>query len=209
VGIELVFAHTPAYPDDAPLLKARSLRGLADAEVAALQSLLEGQVDENLGMPMIYTLITSAQDWVNERAAEMAVPVVDPEAERKQREEEEEARIAALRAHGTPVTPETFKEWKLRFDAEMQVAKMELQDPGLSAAAAKGKMTGKAWFLQQEAQHIEIEEPDLEEDEEDGEGSRSDWSGEDNEEGFDENAEFSDEDDEDMLNDMLASRLEY
>jgi len=48
-----------------------------------------------------------------------------PEEERKRAEEEEERRIAEMRKYGTPVTPESFAEWLVRFKAEaaLQAAK--------------------------------------------------------------------------------------
>ncbi|KAG7673412.1 hypothetical protein KSW81_006624 [Nannochloris sp. 'desiccata'] len=201
VMAEVVFSHTPNYPDEPPLMKARSLRGMSDADLAILQSVLDGQVEENLGMPMVYQLITAAQEWITEKGTEMAQPVLDPLAEEKKKRAAEEERIAELRRHGTPCTVETFKAWKEKFDAEMALAKSSIQD-STTAGAVKGKMTGRAWFLQQEAQHIEIEEPELsdEEHEEDGEGSRSDWSGEDRTDYFGKQLiEGSSEDDEDVL----------
>lgn len=198
---EVVFSHTPKYPDEPALMKARSLRGMSDAELAILQSVLDGQVEENLGMPMIYQLITAAQEWITEKGTAMAQPVLDPLAEEKKRRAAEEERIAELRRHGTPCTVETFKAWKEKFDAEMALAKSSVRDP-VTASAVKGKMTGKAWFVQQEAQHIEIKEPELSDDEneEDGEGSRSDWSGEDRTDYFGKQLiEGSSEDDDGVL----------
>lgn len=193
-------------------MKARSLRGLSDGDVAALQAVLDGQVEENMGMPMVYQLITAAQEWITEKGTALAAPISDPEAEEKKRREAEEFRIAELRRHGTPVTPENFAAWKAKFDAEMALAKAGLNES--AAVVAKGKMTGKAWFLQQEAQHITIEEPDLEDDEEDGEGSRSDWSGEDQTDYFgkqllegedeDDFLDADDEDDDEILEAYLA-----
>jgi RWD domain len=189
---EVVFSHTATYPDEPPLMKARSLRGMSDGDVAILQSILDGQVEENLGMPMVYQLITAAQEWITEKGIAMAQPVLDPLAEEKKRRAAEEERIAELRA------------------------KSSIQESTTAAAAVKGKMTGKAWFLQQEAQHIDIEEPELsdEEHEEDGEGSRSDWSGEDRTDYFgkqliegdseyDEDLLDDDDDDEDFLDEYL------
>jgi hypothetical protein len=211
---EVVFSHTATYPDEPPLMKARSLRGMSDADLAILQSVLDGQVEENLGMPMVYQLITAAQEWITERGTAMAQPVLDPLAEEKKRRAAEEERIAELRRHGTPCTIETFKVWKEKFDAEMALAKSSIQDPAV--VAGKGKITGRAWFLQQEAQHIEIEEPELsdEEHEEDGEGSRSDWSGEDRTDYFgkqliegDSDEDILDDDDDDDDDDFLDEYL--
>ena len=210
VVAEVVFSHTPNYPDEPPLMKARSVRGLSDADIALLQAVLDEQVEENMGMPMIYQLITAAQEWITDKGSSLSAPIFDPEVEEKRRREAEEARIAELRRHGTPVTPENFNEWKVKFDAEMALAKASMQDTAV--VAVKGKMSGKAWFLQQEAQHIAIEEPDLEEDEEDGEGSRSDWSGEDPRDYFgkellEDGDDFPDVDDEDDDDDILNAYL--
>ena len=90
-----------------------------------------------------------------EKASSLSVPVSDPAAEEKRRRDAEEARQAELRAHGQPVTPEAFTAWKARFDAEqaLERAKLEGKDAG---EERKGRLTGKQWFLQQEAQHIEV-----------------------------------------------------
>jgi RWD domain len=190
VKAEVVFAHTPTYPDEPPLVKARSLQGLDDADVRTLQALLEEQIDANMGISMIYTLVSAAQEWLNDKALALSGPSFDPEAERKRVQEAEDARIAALRAHGTPVTVETFAVWQERFEAERALSKATTSD-----AAAEGRPSGKQWFLQQEAQHLDIVEPELEDDETDGEGSRSQWSEE----------EFSDSD-EDFIDSFLGDK---
>ena len=46
---------------------AGSLKGLSDADVGALQRLVDEQVAENLGMPMIYTIIAAAQEWLRDK----------------------------------------------------------------------------------------------------------------------------------------------
>ena len=52
---------------------------------------------------------------------------VDPAAARKAEEEAEERRLAEIRSHGTMVTPQTFAEWKQRFEAEMALQRGSLQ----------------------------------------------------------------------------------
>lgn len=88
------------------------------------------------------------------QATQVDAPVLDPEAERKKREAEEEARIAAIRAHGTAVTPENFAEWKAQFDIEMALQRSKLQEG--TVIEKQKRLTGKQWFLQQEAQHLEV-----------------------------------------------------
>ena len=58
------------------------------------------------------------------QAAQMAEPApLDPAAARKAAEEAEERRLAEIRSHGTPVTPDTFAPWKERFYAELKAAR--------------------------------------------------------------------------------------
>ena len=57
------------------------------------------------------------------QAAEGKAPVVDPAEAKKAAQEAEERRLAEIRALGTPVTPETFNEWKEQFYAETALAR--------------------------------------------------------------------------------------
>jgi hypothetical protein len=141
---------------------------------------------------------------VQEKASSLAVPSHDPEAEERRRREAEEERLAELRRHGHPVTPEAFADWKAGFEAEQALERAKLEDG--RSEERKGRLTGKQWFLQQEAQHLEVEEPELEADEEDGEDDRQDW-GSSGEEG--EGLDYDDDDEsdeEDLLEELLASK---
>lgn len=73
-------------------------------------------------------------------AAGQGTAPVDPAAARKAEEEAEERRLAEIRSHGTMVTPQTFAEWKKRFDAEMALQKAKLQG---SRAAPLCRHTGQ------------------------------------------------------------------
>ncbi|KAI8463800.1 MAG: ubiquitin-conjugating enzyme/RWD-like protein [Monoraphidium minutum] len=224
LALELLFAHTPTYPDEAPCLKPRSVRGLSDADIADLGRALDAVVAENLGMAMVYNLVTAAQEWLAARLAGKAAP--DPEAERKRADAEEEARHAALRAHGRPVTAAAFAEWKIAFDAEAAAAaarggggEAKGGGGGGGGGGGEGRMTGKAWFLKQAAagevvSGSEEEEGDDDDDEEGEEGEEGDAAGGagGDDEDEDEDDEFDvDEDDEgsdegDMLESYLAQK---
>jgi hypothetical protein len=105
-------------------------------------------------MAMVYNLISAAQEWVQDKAASMALPSSDPEAEKRRALEAEEARLAELRRHGHPVTPESFAEWRVKFDAEQALARAKLGDG--KAEDKEGRLTGKQWFRQQEEAHLEV-----------------------------------------------------
>ena len=184
------------------------MKGLSQFDTESLQSLIEATAEENAGLPMIYQLVTAMQEWVTEKANELAAPARDPEAEIRKAREAEENRLAELRAHGTPVTPETFEAWRNKFEAELKLANSSLTNE--PTTLVKPKLTGKAWFLQQEASHVDIIEPALEEDEEDGEGSRRSWSGDDENEDENESEDDFDlgsDDEDDVLDAYMSSAI--
>ncbi|KAK9919135.1 hypothetical protein WJX75_009630 [Coccomyxa subellipsoidea] len=195
--LELVFAHTPTYPDEAPLYKARSVRGISDADIAGLNKSLSEQVEENMGMAMIYALVSAAQEWLREKVSQgEVVTSIDPEAARKAEEEAEERRLAEIRSHGTMITPQTFAEWKSRFEAEMALSRAKLTGEG-GEKKDKG-LTGKQFFRQLEANNEQVGVEDLESDDEEDYA----LDGEDRE--IDE--EEDDEEDDDFLDDYLANK---
>ena len=49
--------------------------------------------------------------------------VLDPQEAKRRAIEAEEARLAAQRAHGTQVTPDTFLDWRKRFETELALQK--------------------------------------------------------------------------------------
>jgi hypothetical protein len=196
-AMELLFAHTKNYPDEAPHFKVRSVRGLSDQEISQVQALLQEQVEQNLGMAMIYTLLSAAQEWFQNRQSAPAAE--DPEEARKRADAEEEARRAAARAHGHMVTLEIFVEWKRKFDAEMALAKAALKDVTKDEKAGSG-LTGKQWFMQSDGLISEkgTEAGALSDDDEDDFSTADD--DEDNFEGDD------DDSDDEMLEEYLATK---
>ena len=119
----LVFSHTPNYPDEPPLLKCRSVKGLFDSELVAVHELLTKHAAESVGMAMIFDLVNEAREWMRTRAGVVDVVEETPEMLKQRLEEEAEARLRAMRATGTPVTPETFNAWVMRFEAERALAR--------------------------------------------------------------------------------------
>lgn len=137
--LDVVFAHTPTYPDEPPLIKPRSVRGLSDAELADVARVIDEQVEANGGMAMMFAVVSAAQEWLRalvegdegcESSAarageggggggrELTMEEIALAEERAR--EEEENRAAAARALGTPVTAETFAAWRRKFDAERE-----------------------------------------------------------------------------------------
>lgn len=158
---DLLFAHTPTYPDEAPLIKLSNVQGMSNEDIQSLQQVVDDQIQENLGMAMIYTIVTAAQEWMQDHANVPQEATLDPEEAKKRAIEAEEARLAAARAHGTQVTPETFTQWRKRFDTELTLQKASLAEQQ-QAAEKKGRLTGKQFFQSQEAEAEESEASDFE-----------------------------------------------
>ncbi|KAL3130933.1 hypothetical protein ABBQ38_000257 [Trebouxia sp. C0009 RCD-2024] len=167
VQFDLLFAHTPSYPDEAPLIKLSNVQGMSNEDIQNLQKVVDEQIQENMGMSMIYTIVSAAQEWMQERANIPQQEVLDPAEAKRRAIEAEEARLAAQRAHGTQVTPETFVEWRKRFEAELALQKASLAEQ--QAADKKARITGKQFFLSQEAEAEESEPSDFEFEEEQAE----------------------------------------
>ena len=70
------------------------------------------------------------------------------EEKEKRRKEAEEQKLAELRAHGIPVTTDTFSEWKRKFDTEKRLEKAKLEPQSIDKD--KGP-TGKQFFLTEDA----------------------------------------------------------
>ncbi|RDA83075.1 hypothetical protein CP532_2556 [Ophiocordyceps camponoti-leonardi (nom. inval.)] len=101
-----------AHPDDDP---HHPYLSVADDRQQLLAD-LEATIQENLGIAMVFTLVSS----LREAAEALVQKRLDDEADIRQ-----EALLAAEREennkfHGTPVTPETFREWRRAFRAEME-----------------------------------------------------------------------------------------
>lgn len=114
-------------------------QGIAGKLSAHLVSLAE----ENLGMPMIFTLVEAAKEFIRDATE-------DEEDEQalleKARAKQEEDLQLVRHKHGTPVNPETFMEW-----ANVFYAKEEAE---WKKKVAKAKPTGKELWLKGAATHV-------------------------------------------------------
>ena len=155
----LVFSHTPTYPDTPPLIKCRSLKGLFDSELAACRTMLTKMAEESVGTVMIFDLVQAAKEWMRDRAGVVDVVEETPEQITQRLEEEAERRLKAMRATGTPVTKDSYREWTERFDAERALKRLKA-DPGGAEEGADGekKMTGRRYFEERTAAQLEADE---------------------------------------------------
>ncbi|WMV22408.1 hypothetical protein MTR67_015793 [Solanum verrucosum] len=137
IRLALIFSHTEKYPDEPPLLNVSSLKGIHSGDLKILKEKLEQEAVENLGMAMIYTLVSSAKDWLSERfAQETDEGVEDDEAKKEE----------VIVPHGEAVTVETFLAWRERFEAELALERAKLMPDAALSVSKEKKLTGRQWF---------------------------------------------------------------
>ncbi|KAI0012919.1 RWD-domain-containing protein [Xylariaceae sp. FL0662B] len=121
------------YPDEAPILDLSAPQNqnggnnnatpprphphfAVAADKAQLLHVLDGTVQENLGMAMIFTVVSALKEAAEQLIADRR------EAAARVREEAllEAERAENQKFHGTPVTPDTFARWRDGFLREME-----------------------------------------------------------------------------------------
>eukprot|EP01111_Echinosteliopsis_oligospora_P002008 TRINITY_DN1292_c0_g1_i1.p1 TRINITY_DN1292_c0_g1~~TRINITY_DN1292_c0_g1_i1.p1 ORF type:complete len:229 (-),score=84.62 TRINITY_DN1292_c0_g1_i1:40-726(-) len=120
VGITMSVEYSKDYPNSEPVLKLTSIRGVSNQQISELSSTLKSQATENLGSVMIFTLAQTVKEWLDEHNND------DDEEEGEDDDDEEAVKPednSSKFSAGTPVTMDSFKAWKAKFDAEMLEAK--------------------------------------------------------------------------------------
>ncbi|KAK2902860.1 hypothetical protein QQF64_010275 [Cirrhinus molitorella] len=140
VEVTLKFTYVEKYPDEPPLWEIFSQENLEDSDAEDILALLKQQAEENLGMVMIFTLVTAVQEKLNE-IIDQIKSRREEEKLRKERETEEAEKRAF---QGTVVTIENFLSWKAKFEQEMAELKTKRQKE--EEQSGKGKLTGKQLF---------------------------------------------------------------
>lgn len=135
----LQFTYTEKYPEEALLVEVESFENLDDEQVEKILDLINEQMEENLGMAMVFTLVSAAMERMSELVEE-SIQQKEDEKERKKREHEEAER---KKFEGTLVTIESFLAWKADFDAEIASKKGKV----VVLKGPKVKLTGKELFM--------------------------------------------------------------
>ncbi|KAI3712001.1 hypothetical protein L1987_70550 [Smallanthus sonchifolius] len=188
VQLGLIFSHTDKYPDEIPLLNLKSIKGILASDLNVLKEKLEQEASENLGMAMIYSLVTSSKEWIAERFAQDTgyYNIQDETADKDE----------IIVPHGEPVTLETFLAWRERFEAELALERAKLLPESALVTTKEKKLTGRQWFQSGRAS-AKRAAPIIE-------GSNN----EDEDIGFDNDDNDSEVDEDDMLDHYLAEKLD-
>lgn len=138
MAISLQFTYVPSYPDEAPVVEIADTENFFDNDVEDLMEFLNSKIEENLGMVMVYTIVSEVSEWLNKRLVTgISQRKKDEELRIKQAEEEERNKFEGVR-----VTVESFLTWKAKFDQEMaELKKLRAKDDMTSK-----KLTGRELF---------------------------------------------------------------
>ncbi|XP_077577422.1 RWD domain-containing protein 1 [Stigmatopora nigra] len=140
VEATLKFMYVESYPDDPPLWEVHSQENLENNDIEDILTLLQQQAEENLGMVMIFTLVTAVQEKLN-KIVDLMKTRQEEEKLRQEREAEEAEKVAF---QGTVVTIENFLAWKAKFELEMVELRRKRQKE--EEQSGKAKLTGKQLF---------------------------------------------------------------
>ncbi|XP_065318347.1 RWD domain-containing protein 1-like isoform X1 [Gordionus sp. m RMFG-2023] len=105
----LQFILPKLYPDEIPIMDILS-NHISDFQKEKMKNVLISEAGDNLGMPMIFTLISFIQDWWYIDSKEIKKKM-DEEILRKETEKYK-------RIDGIAVTIDSFIHWKSKFDEE-------------------------------------------------------------------------------------------
>ncbi|KAF2019109.1 RWD-domain-containing protein [Aaosphaeria arxii CBS 175.79] len=122
-SINLTVSYPPDYPDEGPRLDISAPPNAAKHEYldvqedkARLLSALSDTIEENLGMAMVFTLVSTLKEAAEQLIAERAGAKQAALEQEAARAEEEENR----KFQGQAVTRESFLKWREGFRREMQ-----------------------------------------------------------------------------------------
>eukprot|EP00656_Telonema_subtile_P017034 TRINITY_DN1904_c0_g1_i1.p1 TRINITY_DN1904_c0_g1~~TRINITY_DN1904_c0_g1_i1.p1 ORF type:complete len:245 (+),score=92.52 TRINITY_DN1904_c0_g1_i1:175-909(+) len=124
-GVRLQAVLPPDYPNVAPELEIFVIRRVERAQLAGCTEHVTSLIEENLGMPMLFTLASEAKEWLLEHVGE--APDLSEQYERSKQQFETFSddviydQEEATASRGTPVNAETFAVWKAAFDEEHKI----------------------------------------------------------------------------------------
>jgi len=134
----LKFTFPPKYPDEIPEMEFEEEENVDSDMKTDMMKRLKEVAEENLGMAMVFTIVSEAIQWL----AEANDGIKDAEAARIKKIKDDADAEEARKLEGTKVTIESFLAWKAEFDEEMRLKK------GVVFKAKKGsKKNGRELFM--------------------------------------------------------------
>ncbi|KAI9837920.1 MAG: hypothetical protein M1837_002659 [Sclerophora amabilis] len=170
--LQLQITYPENYPDEAPVLELSAPPNSAKyehldvyADRSTLMESLQPTIEENLGMAMVFSLVSTLKDsaevLISERQASARAVY---EVERAKLEEEENRKF-----HGTMVNRETFLQWRDNFRREAEEAERrreserEAEEKKKRGPKEEKKMTGRELWEKGLVGRVDEDEDDDEE----------------------------------------------
>ena len=168
----LTVTYPEAYPDVAPHLELSNLPNAPKhpsldmgEDRHRLLADIQPTVDENIGMAMIFTIVSALKDAAETLISERKAAAQEVRDLESAKAEEEENR----KFHGTAVTKESFLKWRQGFRQEMEEEEERkreerVADEKKKRAKPEEKLTGKQLWERGLAGKVEEEDEEEAED---------------------------------------------
>jgi len=130
------FTLPEKYPDDVPRIEIEESENLEDDKLQELNEFMLEQAEANKGLVMIFSLVSSAQEWLNEKSDQIHAEKKDA----KRRADEEVEKEEMKRFEGTRVTVESFMAWRKKFEEEFLKKTKKVVD------TSNKRLTGRELF---------------------------------------------------------------
>lgn len=70
VSVKAIFSLPETYPEVVPIVEFENVKGLKEEQLTVLQSKVEEEAENNVGMPMVYTLAEVVREWLQQNNVE-------------------------------------------------------------------------------------------------------------------------------------------
>ena len=133
VKLRLRIAYSQSYPSELPFYSFKAVAGITQEELEPLVDYVKVVMLKDLGSPMVFDIIEGVKDWLQSRIqeAEVQAQVVVP--------------VVPRHATYTPVTAESFQEWRQRFIQEQNARQASEQEAIRNKVFINGLTYGEVW----------------------------------------------------------------
>lgn len=151
--VRLEFTHTKTYPKEPVSVLVNILSGLTALDRKQLQTVVDSVAADSIDMVSVFPICDAARDWLCDHSSGPASSSgagltsgagLGPESESRFETIDitttDKVEVISSKAVGTPVTKETFEQWRTEFLAEMKDTKDAAQREDTQ------KMTGREYF---------------------------------------------------------------